>query len=111
MENLKKVHDGSTGNIELGYCLNSIVATNVEYRFEKGKRQKKISNVPLNLKLYSTKAKGFESENRESMKAVDEVIKIIGTTGIWVMDRGYDRSKNVIGELVGRKLTFIIRAV
>jgi len=71
--------------------------------------KKKIINIPLNLNLYSTKADGFESQNRESIKSIDEVIKIIWNIWIWVLDRWYDRVKNIIQELVERNLTFIIR--
>jgi hypothetical protein len=49
--------------------LNSIVATKII--------NKEAINIPLNLSLYSTKDKNFESQNRESIKAIDEVIKII----------------------------------
>ena len=104
MENLKAIHDWSTWKTPLWYWLDSIVATNID------KKWNRIS-TPLNLKLYSTKADNFESQNRESIKAIDEVIKIIWTVWIWVLDRWYDRAKNIIKELVERWLTFIIRWV
>jgi len=104
MENLKAIHDWSTWKTPLWYWLDSIVATNID------KKWNRIS-TPLNLKLYSTKAEDFESQNRESIKAIDEVIKIIWTVWIWVLDRWYDRAKNIIKELVERRLTFIIRWV
>lgn len=104
MENLKRVHDWSKNSLELWYCLNSIVATNIN-------KDWKPINTALNLNLYSTKAKEFESENKESVKSIDDVIKIIWNIWIWVLDRGYDRSKNIIKELLSRKLTFIVRAI
>jgi len=104
MENLKKIHDWSKNAMELWYCLNSIVATNIDKNW-------KPKNTPLNLNLYSTKADEFTSENHESMKSIDDVIKIIGEVGIWALDRGYDRSKNIIKELLSRNLTFIVRAI
>lgn len=104
MENLKKVHDWSKNSLELWYCLNSIVATNIDKNW-------KLKNTPLNLNLYSTKAPEFTSENHESVKSIDEVIKIIWEIWIWVLDRGYDRSKNIIKELLSRNLTFIVRAI
>ena len=60
-------------------------------------------NTALNLNLYSTKAKEFESENKESVKSIDDVIKIIWNIWIWVLDRGYDRSKNIIKEFQNEK--------
>lgn len=104
MENLKKVHDWSKWKLELWYCLNSIVATNIDKNW-------KPKNTPLNLNLYSTKADEFTSENHESIKSIDDVIKIIWNIWIWVLDRGYDRSKNIIKELLNRNLTFVIRAI
>lgn len=104
MENLKKIHDWSKWVFELWYCLNSIVATNISKNW-------KPKNTPLNLNLYSTKADEFTSENHESMKSIDDVIKIIWNIWIWALDRGYDRSKNIIKELLNRNLTFIVRAI
>lgn len=104
MENLKKVHDWSKNSQKLWYCLNSIVATNID-------KDWKPKTTPLNLNLYSTKAQEFESENRESIKSIDDVIKIIWTIWIWVLDRWYDRLRWIIKELLERNLTFIIRAI
>ncbi len=104
MENLKKIHDGSKWKIEPWYCLNSIVATNIDNNW-------KPKNIPLNLNLYSTKAQDFVSENNESIKSIDEVIKILWTIWIWVFDRWYDRMRGIFQELLERNLTFIIRAI
>ena len=101
MENIKHIHDWSKNIICNWYWLNSIVATKIVW--------KEAINIPLNLNLYSTKDKDFESQNRESIRSIDEVIKIIWNIWIWVMDRWYDRAKNIINELVERKLKFIIR--
>lgn len=103
MENLKKVHDWSKNSLELWYCLNSIVATNIDKNW-------KPTNTPLNLNLYSTKAPKFTSENHESVKSIDDVIKIIWNVWIWVFDRWYDRLRWIIKELLERNLIFIIRA-
>ena len=104
MENLKRIHDWSKWTLELWYCLNSIVATNID-------KDWKPKNTPLNLNLYSTKADEFTSENHESMKSIDDVIKIIWKIWIWVFDRWYDRLRWIIKELLERNLTFIIRAI
>lgn len=104
MENLKKVHDWSKWSLELWYCLNSIVATNID-------KNGKPKNTPLNLNLYSTKSNDFISENTESIKSIDEVIKIIWNIWIWILDRGYDRLRWIIKPLLERNLTFIIRGI
>lgn len=103
MENIKVIHDWSKNITCNWYWLNSIVATNIV--------NNEAVNTPLNLNLYSTKDRLFESQNRESIKIIDEVIKIIWNIWIWVLDRWYDRAKNIINELVERNLTFIIRWV
>jgi len=104
MENLKRIHDWSKWTLELWYCLNSIVATNID-------KDWKPKNTPLNLNLYSTKSDEFISENNESIKSIDDVIKIIWTVWIWVFDRWYDRLRWIIKELLERNITFIIRAI
>lgn len=104
MENLKNIHDWSSWKIELWYNLNSVVATNID-------KDWKIRNIPLNLNMYSTKWDEFESENTESIKIIDEVIKIIWQIWIWVLDRWYDRKRWIIKELLDRKITFIIRGI
>lgn len=101
MENIKYIHDWSKNITCNWYWLNSIVATKIVW--------KEAINIPLNLNLYSTKDKDFESQNRESIKSIDEVIKIIWNVWTWVLDRWYDRAKNIINELVERNLKFIIR--
>jgi hypothetical protein len=104
MENLKKIHDWSKWSLELWYCLNSVVATNIDKNW-------KPKNTPLNLNLYSTKADEFISKNNESIKSIDDVIKIIWTVWVWVFDRWYDRLRWIIKELLERNITFIIRAI
>jgi len=78
MQNLKKIHDGSKWTLELWYCLNSIVAKNIDNKW-------KPKNISLNLNLYSTKEDEFTSENHESIKSVDDVTKIIWDVWIWVL--------------------------
>ena len=104
MGNLSKIHDWSKGTFELWYNLNSIVATNINENWRP-------KNITLNLNLYSMKAEDVESENKESIKSVDDVIKIIWTLWIWVFDRGYDRLRWIIEPLLERNITFIIRAM
>jgi len=109
MQGLYKVFDWSKKQIVSWYHLNSIVATNI---IKDNKTwNNKIQNIPLNLSLYSTRLAKYESENRESIKCIDEVLKIIWSTWIWVFDRGYDRRTHIMKELLERNLKFIIRGV
>ena len=66
--------------------------------------------TPLSGELYSQKAEGFRSENRQILDTVDRVKGGIGTRGIWAIDRGGDRSILLRG-LVGRELRFVVRLV
>ena len=41
--------------------------------------------------MYSQKARDFDSENEEILKAIETVSRGTGGRGTWVMDRGGDR--------------------
>ncbi|MBI5746339.1 MAG: hypothetical protein HZA13_04990, partial [Nitrospirae bacterium] len=43
--------------------------------------------------LYSQEASDFVSENHQILKAIDTVTSVVGQRGIWVIDRGGDRSR------------------
>lgn len=64
--------------------------------------------VPLYGKLYTKRGFGFKSENLEVLGAIDEVIKVMGTKGIWVLDRGGDRWY-LFRPILERKLKFVVR--
>ncbi|OGF63717.1 MAG: hypothetical protein A2Y62_21420 [Candidatus Fischerbacteria bacterium RBG_13_37_8] len=98
MEYLYKVRDGSTGNIEPGYPLIHVAAADVSGEVM----------IPLLMKLYSSIAPGFLSENKEILDAIDFVVKRIGQKGIWTIDRGGDRKK-IIEHLLEKNLRFVIR--
>lgn len=99
MENLAYVRDGSEGeNRSLGYWTIEVIGADVEGE----------ELVPLYGELYSQRAKDFDSENRQILKAVDAVIFHIGRCGIWAMDRGGDRGRLIEG-LLTRGLKFVIR--
>jgi hypothetical protein len=66
--------------------------------------------IPLYQHLYSAQAPDFVSENDEILRSVDMISEHIGSLGIWVMDRGGDRS-NLIEPLLDRKKRFLIRLV
>lgn len=101
MEYLATVRDGSEdGELVDGYWTNQVIATEVN------------SNeiTPLYYSLYSQKSPDFESENREIIKAFDQVGKAVQNRGIWVIDRGADRD-DLYEALLKNKRNFIIRLV
>jgi len=101
MEYLAWVRDGSTGETKSkGYWLMDILGADVEGE----------DLIPLYGELYSQEAGGFKSENRQILDAVDRVIEGIGPKGIWVIDRGGDRSRLFKGFLE-RKIRFVVRLV
>jgi len=99
MEYLAQVRDGSDKVLGMGYWLNTVVGGEV------GSSE----ITPLVHKLYSQKAKDFVSENREIIDAVRKVYKATEGRGIFVLDRGGDRSQ-LYDELLGdRPVRFIVR--
>lgn len=101
MEYLAKVRDGSDGGeIVDGYWTNQVIATEVDCD----------EITPLYYSLYSQKSPDFESENREIIKAFDQVGKAVQNRGIWVIDRGADRD-DLYEALLKNKRNFIIRLV
>ena len=99
MEHLALVHDGSTGELHLGYWLCDVTAAEVN--------GSKI--VPPYQKLYSAEAKDFRRENDEVLAAVDLVRTHTQGRGIWVIGRGGDR-KNLLELLLDRRERFVIRS-
>jgi hypothetical protein len=79
---LGRVHDGSTGEIVTGYWLLSVEAHQAD-----GQRQ------GLYLQAWGAQAEGFESENREMLKAVEAVERYAPRRGLWVIDSAGDRSR------------------
>jgi len=77
MENLCKVRDGSKNEIEKGYWLCQVVASNI------------IDNdtIPLYNTAYSQEDDDFKSANTEIIKAIDTVSVHIENRGIWTIDR------------------------
>jgi hypothetical protein len=81
MEHLARVHDGSTGNLGMGYWLCQVIGVECSGN----------EVTPLYGELYSQKAEAFISENEEILTAVRKVSGGVSQRGIWVMDRGGDR--------------------
>lgn len=101
MEHLAPVRDGSTGEVRSdGYWTMQVLGADVEGE----------ELVPLYGELYSQEADDFVSENRQIFKAIDTVVAVLGQRGIWVIDRGGDRSQVYQG-MLDRHLHFVIRMV
>lgn len=102
MPYLAKVWDGSRGCVgeNLGYGGCAAVACELDRR--------KI--VPLHLRLWSSEAPGYKSENDEIEKVIDAVSVKTGGRGVYVFDRGGDRF-NLFKSFHSRGLDFIIRLV
>jgi len=101
MEYMATVRDGSEqGELVNGYWTNQIIATEIN------------SNeiTPLHFSLYSQNAPDFTSENDEIQDAINQVGNAIGNKGIWVIDRGGDRSC-LFKALLEKQRNFIIRMV
>lgn len=98
MEHLARVRDGSKKELADGYWLCQIVAVDCG-----GRRI-----TPLANHLWSHRAPGFKSENKEVLGCMDAVMQQVGDRGLWVMDRGGDRGE-ILRPLLRRHKRFLIR--
>ena len=100
MEFLTRVRDGSTGEIGNGYttCL-AVACDSGERRF-----------TPLSLKLWSSEADGFVSQNAEILDVIDQIHVHAKQRGIYVMDRGGDGDW-LFDAMHKRALAYIVRLV
>jgi hypothetical protein len=100
MPYLARVRDGSTGELVNGYWSCSAVAC------EPGSRHM----IPLHQRLWSAEAPGFVSENHQLLEVIDTIAEATEKRGVYVLDRGGDRTRLYI-PLLKRKLRFLIRLV
>jgi hypothetical protein len=98
MEYLPRVCDGSEDVIADGYWLAQVV----------GVENEDDAIVPLYSALYSQAAPDFVSENAELKMAMAAVSKVTGGRGVWVIDRGADRSE-IYADLIMQARSFVIR--
>jgi len=100
MQYLATVRDGSEGQLAEGYWVCNVIGAELDHN----------GIIPLYQHLYSAEAPDFVSENDEILRSVDMISKHIGPLGIWVMDRGGDRT-HLIEPLLEREKRFLIRLV
>jgi hypothetical protein len=100
MEHLARVRDGSTGEIGNGYSACLAVAC------ESGGRR----ITPLHMRLWSSEADGFISQNAEILDIIDQISASAKRRGVYVIDRGGDGDWLFDG-LDARKLDYIVRLV
>jgi hypothetical protein len=98
MEYLPRVRDGSEAVIADGYWLAQVVSVKNEDN----------AIVPLYSALYSQAAPDFVSENAELKMAMAAVSKVTGDRGVWVIDRGGDRS-DIYADLITQTRSLVIR--
>ena len=101
MEYMATVRDGSDhGELVNGYWTNQIIAAEID------------SNeiTPLHFSLYSQASPDFSSENDQIKGAINQVGEAVDNKGIWVIDRGGDRSI-LYDSLLKERRDFIIRMV
>jgi hypothetical protein len=98
-EFLGKVRDGSSGDIISGYPLLSVVARDGQ----KGK------TVPLLLRVFSASEKDHVSENSEILLAMERVKRDVGSSLLWVIDRGGDRL-NLWDHWLCHRFQIVVRA-
>jgi hypothetical protein len=98
MPGLRTVRDGSTGKLGKGWWLVEIEAV----------FGKKGRHLPLWLELFSVGRRGYKSQRDLVQRAVETVVRHIGTAGLWLFDRGFD-GWEFFALLGGQKLRFLIR--
>lgn len=97
MEGLAGVHDGSKDTVGLGYWLLNVVGIGGDGS----------TIVPAYSELYSLGSEST-SENKKILSAITRICKVIGTAGIWVMDRGCDRFE-LMYRFIREGIYFVIR--
>jgi hypothetical protein len=100
MPYLARVRDGSSGQLANGYWCGVALAA------EPASRQV----IPLLQQLWSADAPDFVSENAQLLQMNDTMAAATDRRGIYVLDRGGDRSRLYL-PLLARGLRFIVRLV
>lgn len=102
MENIYRVHDGSKNQIGNGF--EDFSAEAIQWR--NGKRY----HVPLYEKLITAKCDDYISQNRQIIDGIRAIQICVGTRGIWVLDRGHDRTVIFEKALLRLPIRWVVRA-
>jgi hypothetical protein len=97
---LARVRDGSSGELANGYWCGVALACEPASR----------KVIPLLQQLWSADAPDFQSENTQLLQMIDTIAAATDQRGIYVLDRGGDRSRLYL-PLLERGLRFIVRLV
>jgi len=100
MPYLARVRDGSSGELANGYWCGVALACEPASR----------KVIPLLQQLWSAEAPDFQSENTQLLQMIDTIATATERRGIYVLDRGGDRSRLYL-PLLERGLRFIVRLV
>jgi hypothetical protein len=100
MPYLARVRDGSSGELANGYWCGVALACEPTSR----------KVIPLLQQLWSAEAPDFQSENTQLLQMIDTIAAATDRRGIYVLDRGGDRSRLYL-PLLERGLRFIVRLV
>jgi len=100
LEGICRVRDGSTGEITDGYWTAGVTALTSKHK----------QPIPLYNRVYSTKEKGYLSNNAETIKSLEFVSKHFPETNIRTFDRGYDGGY-IFDYLIPKNENFIVRMV
>ena len=97
---LARIRDGSRKELANGYSGCMAVAC------RPGKR----TMMPLHLRMWSSEAPDFVSENHQILEVIRTISEANSKRGVYVIDRGGDR-KELIEPILNEQLKFIIRLV
>ena len=100
LEGICRVKDGSTGEITDGYWTAGVTALTAKHK----------QPIPIYNRIYSTKEKGYVSNNAETIKSLEFVSKHFPKSNIRTFDRGYDGGF-LFEYLIPRDESFIVRLV
>ena len=100
MPYLARVRDGSSGELANGYWCGVALACEPASR----------KVIPLLQQLWSADAPDFISENAQLLQMIDTIAAATDRRGIYVLDRGRDRSRLYL-PLLERGLRFLVRLV
>jgi hypothetical protein len=100
LEGLCRVKDGSTGEITDGYWTAGVSALTAKQK----------QPIPVYNHIYSTKEKGYVSNNAETIKSLEFVSSHFPKSNIRTFDRGYDGGF-LFDYLIPKNESFIVRMV